>query len=266
MPMPVKNDRAVWFKGGDLTCSIPPGKRVKTTRLVLMGPPGIGKGTQAQLLCKRLGICHLSTGDIFRTASVLKDQASPALQTALHQMHSGELVSDTTVIAIIRERLKCLECEGGFALDGFPRTIVQAEALETLLRDHHVDLTAVINYELPIDQIVARLSGRRVCGHCRAVFHLTQAAPKTPGVCDNCGKPLYQREDDRPESVRVRMRAYEQSTKPLIDYYQQRNLLLSIDADGTPNGICRRTTTALREFTGSATEGSSTANQKTNPR
>ena len=248
MLIPVKNDRAVWFQGGGTTCSIPPGKRKKVARLVLMGPPGIGKGTQAQLLCKRLGICHLSTGDIFRSASVLKNQSTPALQTALHQMHSGELVSDTTVIDIVRERLKCLHCDGGFALDGFPRTIVQAEALEELMHEHNVNLTAVINYELSLEQIIARLSGRRVCSQCRTIFHLTQARSKVAGICDNCGKPLYQREDDRPESVRVRMRAYEQSTKPLIEFYQNRNQLLSVDANGAPNDICRRAITALREL------------------
>jgi adenylate kinase len=246
--IPIKNDRATWFHAGEAKCSIPPPARKKPARLVLMGPPGIGKGTQAQLLCKQLGICHLSTGDVFRAAGARKENVSPALQTALHQMQSGELVSDTTVIEIVRERLKCLHCEGGFALDGFPRTLTQAAALESLLLEHGVDLSGVVNYELPLEQIVSRLSGRRVCPNCRAVFHVTQAPPKTPGVCDNCASPLYQREDDRPESVRVRMQAYEQSTKPLIDYYSKRGLLLSIDASGAPEEISQRTIKALRQF------------------
>jgi adenylate kinase len=160
-------------------------------------------------------------------------------------MRKGELVPDKTVLAMVAERVGCLRCRGGFLLDGFPRTVAQAEALSELLRSQEINLDAVISYELPIDQIVARLSGRRTCAGCKAVFHVTGRPPRKEGVCDNCGGQLYQREDDRPESVRVRMEAYQKSTAPLADYYRQRKLLVEVSADGAPEVIYSRTIAAL---------------------
>lgn len=167
----------------------------------------------------------------------------PALEAALHYMVRGDLVPDETVLAIVAERARCLRCCGGFLLDGFPRTVAQAEALEVLLKKENVPLTAVLNYEMPIDRIVARLSGRRTCSKCKAVFHVTNMPPRVKGICDHCGGELVQREDDRLESVRVRMETYEKSTRPLIDFYQKRGLLVSIKAEGPPEEVYRRTRT-----------------------
>jgi adenylate kinase len=238
-----KADRAAWLKGGNAVCSDPPARpNGRIWRLVLLGAPGVGKGTQAELLSERLGACQLSTGDIFRAAKCLGEgERSPALEAALHYMVRGDLVPDDTVLGIVQERMRCLRCCGGFLLDGFPRTVAQAKALENLLKKENVPLTTVLNYELPIDQIVARLSGRRTCSKCKAVFHVTTMPPHVKGICDHCGGELIQREDDRPESVRVRMEAYEKSTRPLIDFYQKRGLLVSIKADGSPEEIYQRT-------------------------
>jgi len=239
----VKNDRLAWLKGGEVFCSNPPLRAAaRVWRLVLLGAPGVGKGTQAELLSQRLGACQLSTGDIFRTAKCLaQGERSPALEAAMHYMVAGELVPDDTVLGIVRERSRCLRCCGGFLLDGFPRTVAQAKALDHLLKAENVPLTAVLNYDLPIEQIVARLSGRRTCSKCKAVFHVTNMPPRVKDVCDHCGGALIQREDDRPESVRVRMEVYEKSTRPLIDFYQKRGLLVTIRAEGSPEEIYQRT-------------------------
>ncbi|HXR45860.1 MAG TPA: nucleoside monophosphate kinase [Candidatus Limnocylindrales bacterium] len=243
----IKNDRAAWLKASNAVCSNPPLKApAKAWRLVLLGSPGVGKGTQAELLHQRLGSCHLSTGDVFRAAKSLPDgQRSPAMDQALEFMRRGELVPDKTVLDMISERLRCLHCCGGFLLDGFPRTVAQADALEKLILHEEVVLTAVLNYELPLEEIVARISGRRTCTKCKAVYHVTSRPPRVADVCDNCGGKLFLREDDRPESVRVRMAAYEKSTRPLIHFYQQRGLLVPIVAGGTPEETFQRTMIAL---------------------
>jgi adenylate kinase len=247
--MNVKNDRAAWLKGGDTLCSIIPQPQPgKTWRLVLLGAPGVGKGTQAELLAERLGACHLSTGDVFRAAKCLADgERSPALDHALGFMRRGELVPDEIVLDMVGERVCCLRCCGGFLLDGFPRTVAQAESLERLVHREKLGLMAVLNYELPIDEIVARLGGRRTCSGCKAVFHVTGRPSRVEGVCDHCGGKLIQREDDRPEAIRVRMEAYEKSTRPLIEFYRQRGLLVSISAGDTPAETFRRTMTMLND-------------------
>ncbi|MFO0889516.1 MAG: nucleoside monophosphate kinase [Isosphaeraceae bacterium] len=243
--MSVTPDRAAWFEGGDAQCQHAPPARERPFRLVLLGPPGVGKGTQAELLCKALGTCHLSTGDVFRAAQC-QTEHSPALKAALEAMRRGELVSDGLVVSMVSERSGCLSCCGGFLLDGFPRTDAQAEALDELLDQQGVRLDAVISYQLPLAEIVDRLGGRRTCSKCKAVFHVTARPPRTEGVCDLCGGSLIQREDDRPESIRVRMQAYEASTRPLAEYYEKTGRLLSISADGTPEAILEGTLTALQ--------------------
>lgn len=244
--MDSKNDRKAWINGGLALCSSPPLAQKSPRRLVLLGAPGVGKGTQAELLGARTGACHLSTGDIFRAAKSLQEsERTPALSAALDYMRRGALVPDETVLAIITERLRCLRCRGGFLLDGFPRTVAQAEALEKLLRKNRIKLDAVVSYELPLEQVIARISGRRTCPQCKAVFHVEARPPTTPGVCDHCGAKLYQREDDRPESIRVRMEAYEKSTAPLADFYRQRKLLVPVVAEGSPEEICERSCVAL---------------------
>lgn len=240
------NDRAAWLKGPGARCLIPPQTQTRPRHFVLLGAPGVGKGTQAELLSARLGACQLSTGDVFRAAkSIAECERSPALNLALDAMRRGELVTDETVLAIVKERTACLRCEGGFLLDGFPRTVAQAEALTQLLARERVQLDAVLSYELPLETIVARLSGRRTCEKCKAVYHVQSKPAKVEGVCDACGGSLIQREDDRPESVKVRMAAYESSTAPLADYYRKQNLLVRVSAEGAPEDIYQRTVKLL---------------------
>jgi len=242
-----KPDRKAWLAGGSASCTPPPQRNGIPRRFVLLGAPGVGKGTQAELLCANLDACHLSTGDIFRAAKALDpSQLTPALKAALVYMRKGELVPDETVLALVKERVACLRCDGGFLLDGFPRTVAQAEALDKLLGSQKLTLDAVLSYDLPLEQVVARLSGRRTCPNCKAVFHIEARPPKVPGVCDHCGGKLYQREDDRPESIRVRMEAYERSTAPLADFYRRRHLLVSVPAEGSPEAIYERTMQALQ--------------------
>ena len=241
-----KHDRTAWFKGGTANCQVTLAPGARPYRLVLLGAPGVGKGTQAELISERLGPCQLSTGDVFRAAKTLDpSERTPALNAALEYMKRGELVPDSTVIGIVRERPSCLRCPGGFLLDGFPRTVEQAEALWSMLKDMSLKLDAVLSYDLPIEQIVSRLSGRRTCGGCKAVYHVATKPPRVADVCDNCGGKLILREDDRPEAIRVRMQAYEKSTAPLAEYYRQKGLLLSIPADGSPEDIYKRTVVAL---------------------
>jgi len=244
--MNAKNDRAAWLKGPAASCSILPQIQTRPRRFVLLGAPGVGKGTQAELLSARLGACQLSTGDIFRAAkSIAACERSPALNLALDAMRKGELVTDQTVLDMVQERTVCLRCGGGFLLDGFPRTVAQAEALTRLLAREQVELDAVLSYELPLETIIARLSGRRTCEKCKAIFHVQSKPAKVEGVCDHCGGNLIQREDDRPESVEVRMAAYQASTAPLADYYRKLNLLVPVSAEGSPETIYQRTVQLL---------------------
>jgi len=215
--------------------------------MVLLGAPGVGKGTQAALLAAELGACPLSTGDVFRAAKSCDGCGQSAvMQAALGFMRRGELVPDTTVLEIVRERVACLRCPGGFLLDGFPRTVPQARALAWILETEKLRLDAVLSYELPIEEIVARAVGRRNCPKCRKVYHLTAFPPKVEGICDVCGTALVLREDDKPETVRVRMKAYEKSTAPLAKYYRRAHLLVPIPARGSPDEIFHATLEALR--------------------
>jgi adenylate kinase len=240
-------DRSAWLKGNNIHCRATPPISPKLRRLVLLGAPGVGKGTQAELLSRHLGLCHLSTGDIFRAAKNADEgEPTPAMKSALDSMRRGELVADDTVVALVAERSSCFRCGGGFLLDGFPRTVAQAEALERVLAAQHVALDAVLNYELSLKSIVARLSGRRTCLKCKAVFHVQARPPLKTGICDHCGSPLYQREDDHPESIRVRMDAYQRSTSPVAGFYRHKNLLVSISATGTAEDIFTRTLEALQ--------------------
>ena len=251
------NDRAAWLKGGVTTCSNPPIEPPKKAwRLVLLGAPGVGKGTQAELLSEQLGACHLSTGDVFRAAKCLaENERSPAIEKALEHMRRGDLVPDSTVLDMVTERVRCLRCCGGFLLDGFPRTVAQAKALERMLDWERIPLMAALDFELPLEEIIDRIGGRRTCSGCKAVYHVKALPPRIAGVCDKCGGKLVQREDDRPESVRVRMAAYEKSTRPLIEFYQERGLLVSIAAEATPQETLRRTLTMLNDVVAHTTNG-----------
>jgi adenylate kinase len=244
----IKTDRAAWLKAGETRCSVQPKIQQHPHRLVLLGAPGVGKGTQAELLSARLGACHLSTGDIFRAAKTLGDcERTPTMTSALEYMRRGDLVPDEIVLGLLIERSGCLRCGGGFLLDGFPRTAAQAKALGECLTQNKIQLEAVLSYDLPLEKIIARLSGRRTCSVCKAVYHVDTRPPKVSGICDCCGTALYQREDDREEAVRVRMDAYEKSTRPLAEFYRDKGLLVSISAEGKPEEIFERTLTALEK-------------------
>ena len=239
-------DRTAWLKGGESQCKTAPQNSARPKRLVLLGAPGIGKGTQAQLLREHFGACHLSTGDVFRAVKCGDPlEKGSAMDRALEFMRRGDLVPDEIVLDMIGERVRCLRCQGGFLLDGFPRTIAQAESLARILNEQNVSLDAVLSYELPLDQVVSRLSGRRTCPDCKATFHLTALPPRVEGICDHCGGKLFQREDDRPEAIRVRLQAYENATAPLINFYAQKNLLVVIPAGDSPEDTFQRTLAAL---------------------
>jgi adenylate kinase len=164
---------------------------------------------------------------------------------ATQHMRKGELVPDATVWDIVHERTECLHCGGGFILDGFPRTVAQAESLQQLTEEEKIPLSAVVDYELDLEEIVSRLSGRRTCQQCKAVYHVSGHPPRVVGVCDACGGALLQREDDRPDAISVRMEAYEHDTRPLIEFYSRQGLLVTVRADGSAEEICDRTVAAL---------------------
>lgn len=233
-----------WYTAGELDCFPVPPPRERPSRLVLLGAPGAGKGTQARLLCESLRACHLSTGDLFRAA---RDQcaSSPAMRAAIEAMNRGELVPEELVIRMVRERASCLRCQGGFVLDGFPRNQRQAYALDEILADLNVALEAVVYLELPLEEIIARLSGRRTCVECRAVFHVSSNPPSRSDICDYCDGRLEQRTDDQPDAIRVRMQVFDAETLALVEFYERLGKLVRISARGTPEQIRDRVLQAL---------------------
>ena len=240
------NNRAAWIEGPSSQCETTPEPALLLWRLILLGAPGVGKGTQAERLHRRPRACHPSTGDVFRTAGSRADgNQTAAMKEALAYMRRGELVPDETVWAMVRERKSCLQCPGGFILDGFPRTLAQAELLKQLMGAEGLKLSAAVNYSLPFGEIVTRLEGRRTCEKCKAVYHVTERRAKEEGKCYCCEGKLFQREDDRPESIKERLEAYERSTAPLIEFYRNHGLLLEITAKGIPDDIFEDTFTQL---------------------
>ncbi len=220
----------------------------QTRRFILLGAPGVGKGTQASLLSSSYGACHLSTGDLFRAMQKRDGSAlSGALKEAVTQMRAGALVSDEVVLQLVVDRAECLVCRGGFLLDGFPRTVSQAAALDVLLAQRGISLDAVVSYNLDETELIARVSGRRTCPVCHAIFHATIHPPREADVCDSCGSRLMQRADDAPETVHRRHQAYLENTACLRDYYAAQNLLVDIDARGSPEDVFTRTVIALNE-------------------
>ncbi len=210
--------------------------------LILLGPPGAGKGTQAQLLVNRYHIPQISTGDILREA-VRRETALG--KEAKRFMEKGQLVPDEVVIGIIEGRLKDSDCHSGFILDGFPRTIPQAEALQKILQKMERALDHVINIEVETEELVRRLTGRRTCKSCGAMYHIIFSPPKKDEICDRCGGPLYQREDDQEETIRMRLKEYERQTAPLIQYYKEKSLLRSINGIGSQSQIFDRIVQAI---------------------
>ena len=196
--------------------------------MVLLGPPGAGKGTQAQVLSKDLNLLHVSTGDMLRDA--LKAQ-SPLGLKAKEYMEKGALVADEIVIALVSERLSKTDAKKGFILDGFPRTAQQAESLDQSLNHLHMPLDAVLYFKTSVSVVIHRLSGRRVCGQCGKNYHLTNFKSKVEGVCDVCGGKLFQRPDDKEETIENRLKVYEEQTAPLIEYYKKKNILHETSGD-----------------------------------
>jgi adenylate kinase len=223
----------------------------KYMRIVLVGPPGAGKGTQAQMLKQTFSIPHISTGDLLRQAV---KEGTPLGKQARAYMDKGELVPDELVTAMVAERLQHSNCVSGFLLDGFPRTIMQADALAEELSRSEKRLDGVVSIMVPRADLVERLSGRRVCRECGAMYHERFDPPKRAGVCDKCQGVLYQRSDDNAETVSARLSVYERATAPLLSYYRDRALLYEVDGHGAPEEICRRITATLKAA--QATQGS----------
>jgi adenylate kinase len=202
--------------------------------LILLGPPGAGKGTQAQKIVERYPIPQISTGDILRAAV---KEGTPLGKQAKAFMDQGQLVPDEVVIGIIEGRLKASDCQAGFILDGFPRTIVQAEALQATLTKMGKLIDHVISIEVDPEELVRRLTGRRTCKNCGAMYHVLFHPPKRDEICDRCGAALYQREDDKEETIRKRLIEYERQTAPLIQFYQLKNSLRPVQGVGGQDEI-----------------------------
>ncbi len=212
-------------------------------RLLFLGPPGAGKGTQARELAAGLGVPQVATGDMLREALA---QKTPLGLEAKRYMDAGALVPDEVVIGLIAERLREPDAERGFILDGFPRTIPQAEGLDRFLKDLGQGLDRVVYFDVSEPELRRRLTGRRSCPRCQATFHLVSAPPRVEGRCDRCGSELVQREDDREATVRKRLEIYARQTAPLLDYYRDRHLLVSVTGEGDITAIRR----AIRDAAG----------------
>jgi adenylate kinase len=214
-------------------------------RIVLVGPPGAGKGTQAAFLAKNLSIPHISTGDLFR-ANI--SQQTELGKLAKSYMDAGNLVPDEVTIAMAKDRMEQPDAQNGFLLDGFPRNVSQAEALDEMLKAETMKLDAVLDLEVPEAEVVKRIAGRRVCRNESAhVFHVSYKPPKKDGVCDVCGGELYQRDDDSEDTVRKRLEVYHTQTEPIIDYYKAQGLVVTISALGKVEEVTARAMEALKQ-------------------
>lgn len=210
--------------------------------LILLGAPGAGKGTQGARIVEKYGIPKISTGEIFRD---LAAAGTPLGLEARNYWSQGQLVPDEIVVGLVKERIAEPDCHKGFILDGFPRTVQQAEILESLLAELGCSLSAVLDFAVDRDELVRRLSGRLSCGNCGATYHVRTLPPKNPGICDHCGCPLTHRADDEPEAILMRLKEYEAKTEPLVNYYSQRGLLRVIDSNAEPDKIFQRVVAVL---------------------
>lgn len=211
--------------------------------VILMGPPGAGKGTQADGIVKEFGVPHISTGDMFRAAT--HEGTALGLQAKAF-MDAGQLVPDDVTIGIVAERLSKPDCTKGFLLDGFPRTLAQAEALEAMLGKLGRPIDVVISIEVPLEDLIARLTGRHICRQCAAPYHMIFNPPRVAGKCDQCGGELYQRADDSETTARKRLDVYVKQTAPLVNFYGQRGLLESIDGSRSVDEVGQAIVTAVR--------------------
>ena len=213
-------------------------------RLILLGAPGAGKGTQSKRLVLKYGIPQISTGDILRAA--VKDETKLGCE-AKSYMDKGELVPDEVVIGIIEDRLRDSDCENGFILDGFPRTVVQADALEITLGQLKLGIEHVVNIQVDDSELLSRLSGRRTCRDCGHGYHIDYSPPRIAGVCDECEAELYQRDDDKEATIAERLNVYRSQTSTLIDYYRKKDLLTTVEGVGTEEDIFSRIDAALSQ-------------------
>jgi len=213
-------------------------------RLLLIGAPGAGKGTQAVRLAEHFGITHISSGDLLRKH--VEDETPFGVQIK-EFVSRGDLVPDQMVLDMLRKPIVEASARGGYVLDGFPRTVAQAEALDGLLRRRGQDLDRVVFFDVPRDELIRRLTGRRVCRQCGAAFHLVSAPPKAAGRCDQCGGALYQREDDAEATVARRLDVYQTQTAPLLDYYRRRGLLVQVAGEGPVEEVADRIRRAVKE-------------------
>ncbi len=213
-------------------------------RVIFLGPPGAGKGTQARTLAAEWGVPQIATGDMLREAVANK---TPLGLEAKRYMDSGGLVPDQVVIGLVGERLHRPDAKDGCVLDGFPRTVAQAEALDALLQRRGEALQRVIFFEVSRSELLRRLTGRRVCRQCGTVYHLVSAPPKAVGKCDKCGGELYQREDDSEATVAKRLDVYQTQTAPLLDYYRQRGLLTAIQGEGKVESVAAAIRRSVKE-------------------
>jgi adenylate kinase len=214
-------------------------------RIVLVGPPGAGKGTQAQFIASHLGIPRISTGDIFRYNVT---NGTPLGRQAREFMERGDLVPDEITVGMVRSRLAEDDAQEGFLLDGFPRNVPQAEILKKMLAELDVRINVVLELVVDEDEVVRRLSGRRTCRQCERVWHILYDPPVRPGICDDCGGELFQRDDDSEETIRHRLEVYTEQTAPLVSFYADEGTLIGIDATGPVEEITSRALAALRPF------------------
>lgn len=206
-------------------------------KLIFLGPPGAGKGTQAKMLIEKYQIPQISTGDILRAAV---KEGTPLGKKAKEYMEAGKLVTDDIVIGIMQDRLKQEDCKKGFILDGFPRTVAQAEALDGMLNDLNMPLDMVLALTVPDEELLKRLTGRRTCKSCGQMYHIFFDPPKKDSVCDKCGGELYQRADDNEETIKNRLAVYHSQTSPLLEYYSKKGLLREIDGTASPEEIFKK--------------------------
>ena len=214
-------------------------------RVVFLGAPGVGKGTQADRIAAQYQVAKISTGDLLREA--VRKQTELGLE-AKSYMDQGKLVPDAVVIGLVREKLADPSCANGFVLDGFPRTVPQAEELGKTLASKAMALDRVVNFQVPREDVVRRLSGRRSCPKCQATFHVDFAPPRVNEICDRCGEPLVQRSDDRREAIEMRLKVYDEQTAPLVRYYDERRLLFPMDASGAVDVVFQHLSQELAPY------------------
>lgn len=212
-------------------------------KIVLLGAPGAGKGTQAKLLIEKFGMPQISTGDLLRAAVAAGTELGKQAKAV---MDKGELVPDSVVLGMVKERLSQPDCKKGYILDGFPRNTSQAEALDKMLADMDMPITSAVSVDVPLEDLMKRLTGRRTCKSCGQMFNVFFSAPAKEGVCDKCGAALYQRDDDKEDTIRKRLEVYEKSTAPLAAYYAGKGIMKSVQGTGDINAIFTKMCEAIK--------------------